>query len=117
MMERQMERIQERLGFTGEEWQAVQPLMKNTIEAGMKVRMGRGPGGGRRGPAPSPEAEALRNALDAEDTPAEEIKSKLKALRDARVKDEAALKASRAKLREVLTAKQEAHLVLMGILD
>ena len=83
-------------------------------------RGGAGGAEGRRGGPPtvgSTEATELRTALESEDTPVSEIKAKLKALRDARKKSEDALKKAREELREVLTTRQEARLVLFGILD
>ena len=48
---------------------------------------------------------------------ADEIKTKLTALRQARKKATADLEAARAGLSKVLTARQEATLVLMGMLE
>lgn len=74
--------------------------------------------GGFGGPEmDDPEGDALQAALDAKDTPAEEIQTKLKALRDARKARADALAKAREELRKVLTARQEATLVLMGFLD
>jgi len=136
------QRLQTALGCTDEEWTAIEPKLTNVIQAqaasrrggvmgfrgGMMDRrggmMGRpgAPGdlAGRRGGPPtmgSTEATELRTALESEDTPVSEIKAKLKALRDARKKSEDALKKAREELREVLTTRQEARLVLFGILD
>jgi len=59
----------------------------------------------------------LNEAISSEDTPNEELKAKLKAFRDAAKKKEEELKKARDELREVLTLRQEARLVLMSILD
>lgn len=59
----------------------------------------------------------MSEAIESEDTPNEEIKAKLKAFRDAAKKREQELKKARDELREVLTLRQEARLVLMSILD
>ena len=72
---------------------------------------------GNRGGNTSPEAEALRTALQSDSTSPEEIKTKLAALRDARKKSQAELEQARADLAKVLTVKQEATLVLMGMLE
>ncbi|MCX7012663.1 MAG: hypothetical protein NTW86_08905 [Candidatus Sumerlaeota bacterium] len=77
----------------------------------------RGGPGGDRGRPQSPEVDALRQTLESTTATPEEIKAKLEALRKARTAKEDALKKSRNALREVLTVKQEAQLVLMGILD
>jgi uncharacterized coiled-coil DUF342 family protein len=55
--------------------------------------------------------------LENKDAPAAEIKAKLDALRKERETKEAELKALRDKLRKLVTQRQEARLVLMGILD
>jgi hypothetical protein len=136
MRQRMMERMQEQLGVNAEEWQAVQPLLENVMTAQRNMGAGMGrfgmmrgrrrdrggePGGpGRAGPGgrePMPEVEALQAALDNEDTPAPELKEKLDALRAVRKKNEVALKEARDELRKVLSVRQEALLVLRGILD
>ena len=92
---------------------------------------GGGPGGAGPGGSPaagaspgarpnrpgSPEADALRAALASDSTPPAEIKAKLQALRDARKKAEADLDQAREDLEKVLTLRQEATLVEMGILE
>lgn len=79
-----------------------------------------GPGGqGRRGfrAPPSPEIAALNEALQNEDTPPDEIRAKMAAVRVARTRNELELKNAREELRQVLTIRQEARLVTMGFLD
>jgi hypothetical protein len=83
---------------------------------GAGPRGGRGRGMGMWGPS-VPEVDELRQALDNPETPAETIQAKLTALRDAKAKAEAELKQAADKLREVLTPRQEAQLVLMGMLE
>ena len=84
---------------------------------------GGAPAGGDQGtpnpnrPTPAPEATDLKTALDADATTDDVIKAKLAALRDARKKAEADLDAAREDLKKVLTLRQEAVLVNMGILD
>jgi Spy/CpxP family protein refolding chaperone len=130
--QRMMDNIREQLGFTNDtEWNAVQPLIQKVTDArrdaggggGMgrmfgRNRGGQGGGGGRGGfgPQPSPEAEALQNAIDA-NAPTAQIK-------DALAKYEASQKAKQAKLvqaqedlRKVLTTKQEAQATLLGLLQ
>jgi hypothetical protein len=77
---------------------------------------GGGGGGGRFGQA-SPEADALNTALQSDGTTDADIKTKLQALRDARKKAAADLDAARADLQKVLTLRQEATLVSMGLLE
>ena len=77
---------------------------------------GGGPGGGN-GPQGSPESTALSTALQSDSTSNDDIKAKLTALRAARKQAEADLDAARANLQKVLTLRQEAVLVNMGILE
>ncbi|MHC4353480.1 MAG: hypothetical protein ACYS0H_12285 [Planctomycetota bacterium] len=119
------QRLRTALNCTDEEWAAIEPKLTNVTQAqstsrrgGMMGRRG-GPQGRPGGPpaAESTEAKELRKVLESDDTPDNEIKAKLKALRDARKKSDDALKKAREELREVLTTRQEARLVLSGILD
>ena len=72
-----------------------------------------GPGGfGRES---SPELEALRKAIESK-APASEIKTKLADLRAARKKKEAELERAQNDLREILSARQEAVAVMLGLL-
>ena len=78
-----------------------------------------GPGGAGSppgfNPPAEPELEALRNALESK-APAAEIKAKLALLRDARGKREADLEKAREGLRQLLSARQEAVAVTLGLL-
>ncbi len=137
MQQRMMERYREQLGITNEdEWKAIEPLIAKVSEARREVgfgAMGRGlmgrpggpggPGGdqardARRafGGEPMPELEALQRAVES-NASAAEIKAALAKYRDARKAREANLAAAQDNLRKVLTAKQEAQAVLMGLLN
>ncbi|MBI3878231.1 MAG: hypothetical protein HY300_20100, partial [Verrucomicrobia bacterium] len=72
-----------------------------------------GPGGFNR--QPDPEADALRNAIES-GASAEEIKAKLARLRESRREKEAQLEKAQNDLRQLLSAKQEAVAVMMGLL-
>jgi len=137
---RMEDRIRERLGTTEEEWKVLQPRMDKVQQLmrqsrggfrGMLSMFGRG-GRGRRGggedrrPEGTPEreqsdvekkTEALRSLLEDETSSAGSIKAALGALRKARQKTQDDLAIARKELREVVTARQEAQLVLMGLLD
>jgi hypothetical protein len=82
---------------------------------------GDNPPGGRRGGRggfggpPSPESEALQKAIESK-APADEVKAKLAALREARKAKEASLEKAQEDLRKVLTVRQEAAAVLAGLL-
>jgi len=135
-----LERLKKTMDATDEEWKTIEPLASKVMEKQNAVRTaglmggfrmpGRpgagGPGVGAPGaPAgggpgmgtPDPEGEALSKALEAKDTPAKEIESKMKAVREARLKKEEELKKAREELRKVLTIRQEALLLLARILD
>jgi Spy/CpxP family protein refolding chaperone len=73
---------------------------------------GGGGGGGRNA---SPEVESLRSAIT-DNLPDAEIKARLDHLREARKADQAKLEKAQADLVAVLTVKQEAIAVMMGIL-
>jgi len=64
-----------------------------------------------------PEIDALKKALEATDSSNEDLTAKLTAVRENREKHTEELKKAREDLRKVLTLRQEAALVLMGILD
>lgn len=117
MLPMMLERNKEALGATEEEWKKIEPLLKKVLETRMEARGG---GFGRRRPESAvafPEEEALKKAIEAKDTPAEEIKAKLTAYREARQKKEEAYKKACEELKKVLTPRQEAILVLQGTLD
>jgi hypothetical protein len=74
--------------------------------------------GGRRGGfggPPAPEIEALQNAIDNKAS-ADEIKSRLAKVREVQKANEAKLEAAQADLLKLLTPRQEASAVLLGIL-
>lgn len=78
---------------------------------------GGGPGGrGGFGGEPNPEAEALEKALEAKAS-ADEIKAKLAKYRESQKTKQATLEKAQAELRQVLSVKQEAQAVLMGLLQ
>ena len=137
MRRRMSERIRESLRATPEEWKLIEPRLTAVQDAqrdmrggrggmfGMMARGRRGPGGQDRPRRPDAEpqselaqkAMALRDVLDKEDAKVPEIKTALTALRAARKKADEKVKKAQASLREVLSVRQEAVLVTMGMLD
>ena len=136
MRQRMMERIREQLAVKDDsEWGVIESRIKKINDA--RSGMGRGfggfggpggpggqggPGGrqgGRQGPGgfgqPNPDAEALQTALDS-GASADDIKSKLTAYRAAAKQKEAQLEKAQDELRQLLTVKQEARAVLLGLL-
>ena len=142
--QRMMDNYRERLEIKGDdEWKAIQPLIAKVTDARRDVAVGGGGfgfgrgGGGRRGGGnndaqangnnqggrrgfpgaePSPEAEELQKAIDS-NASKDELKAKLAKLRDARKDKEAKLAKAQEDLKKVLTVKQEAAAVLMGLLQ
>jgi hypothetical protein len=87
---------------------------------------GRGDGGGRRGAGGpfggddnSPVAQKTRDLQQAVEgnASADDLKAKMTALREARAKARADLAQAQGELKELLTARQEAALVMMGLLE
>ncbi len=131
MQARMMERMQEQLGMTATEMKAIQPLMTKVMDTrrelqGARFRGMMGGRGARGGPgqqnAPAPTGLAkiqgeLRTLLENDNATAAQIKTKLTALRKARVTIQQKLAVAQANLIKVLTGRQEASLVMMGQLD
>jgi hypothetical protein len=129
--EQMMTRMKERMGASDDEWKVIQPKIEKVMTVQRETRGGfggfgggggdrrRGGGGGDNQPTTeSGKASAdLRTALENKDTPAEEIAKKLAAYREARDKGRAQLAAAQKELKEILTQRQEAALVNMGMLE
>lgn len=142
--QRMVDSYRDRMGITNDdEWKVIGGAISKVIDAQFEARAGalRGFGGGFRprnnnnggdnntnggdnnrqqrrqffGGQPSPEADDLQKAIDA-NAPADEIKSKLARLRDANAATEAKLTAAQEDLKKLLTARQEAVGVLYGLL-
>jgi hypothetical protein len=124
-----MDRFREQLEITNDdEWKIVQERLEKVTDArmaigGFTVRgMGR-PGGGPGGPGgfrgmggePRSEATAVQEALDRK-LSADDLKTRLAALRDARKAAESKLEAAQESLKQVLSVRQEAIAVLNGLL-
>lgn len=139
MIKQQNEQLRESLGMTEDEFAAIEPMISKVRQlSGEYAFAGRGFGGfggrGNRGPrggfnpfgsgdaspqakAVTDAADALRETLDKEDATADQIKDNLAAYRKARVALQDALRQAREELRGYLTTKQEAQLVMDGLLD
>ena len=140
--QRASERMKETMGVENdEEWKVlyaqiekVQSLQRDAQGGGMRGMMGRfgrrggrgGRGGGRGDTVTVPEAEqtdvqkksqALRTLLTNEQAKPAEIKSALDEFRKAREKSRQELAIAQKSLRKIVTLRQEAQLVLMGLLD
>jgi hypothetical protein len=140
--QRMMEQVRKNLNVTNDdEWSVIQSLVQKVMDARREASNGGGmgmggPGAGPGGPPPdggpgagpggpggrggfgpqaSEEQKALQKALD-DNAPAPQIKDALAKFRAARKDKQARLAAAHADLKAVLTARQEARAVLMGLL-
>jgi len=132
MQQRMNERIKERFGSTDDEWKAIEPLVTKVNEARMAVAAGgmrnmfgggRNRGGGqggdqsnrpRFGPEPSAEETALSDAIE-KDASKDDLKAKMAAVRKVKAAKEEELKTAQDNLKKVLTTKQEAVALEMGL--
>ncbi|HEY2587091.1 MAG TPA: hypothetical protein VGI81_15195 [Tepidisphaeraceae bacterium] len=140
MRQRIMQRIQQQLGATDEEMQALSPKIEKVMtlqrdaggrggfggrRGGQGGPGGGGPGfGGGAGGAQDPNASAvqksvadLRTTLENKDAKPDEIKAKLDAVRQARSQAKQDLTAAQQELKGLLTQRQEAVMVEMGFLE
>ncbi len=135
------QRMREQLGATEQEWKVLGPRVTKVAElgrqtsgfgrGGMMFGMGGrrgGPGGNRFGggrpgaPDREPTAvekaqEQLRTVLENTSATPDQIKKELTALRAAKEKAKQQLAAAQQELRKIVTVRQEATLVMMGMLD
>ncbi len=133
--QRMTERLKTSMKVTDEEWSVIQPLIEKVQEKRRSTTFGRfggfggrggrggrdgGPGGSASSEQSRPgmaESQALRTALENENASADELKAKLTAVRESRKKAQAELDQASDELRKVLTVRQEAALVSMGLLE
>jgi hypothetical protein len=127
--QRMMDQYRETLGVkSDDEWKLIQERIQKVMDARQGVGFG-GMGfmGGRRGGFPgggpgmmgqtaNPEREALQKTIEG-NASKDEIKAKLAAYRESRKAKQVKLEAAQAELQKLLTQKQEAAAVLMGLLE
>ncbi len=146
MRQRMMERMKEQLGADDAAWKVMEPRLTKVMELNRQSMAGGGRGGmfgmmggmrgqrggndagaqgDRRGPQQDPATmtpvekaqEQLRTTLENQSASPDEIKKNLTALREAREKAKQELAAAQQELRQILTVRQEAQLVMMGQLQ
>lgn len=104
------------LKLSDQEWSVLKPRIEtvyNLVHPPLAMR----DGADRKGSELEHKRAELREVLDRSGTEANEIKSKLTALRMARDKADQELAKARKDLRQLMTLRQEAELVLSGLLD
>jgi len=121
-------RAKEQLNPSEDEWKVIQPKLDKVIDArrdsssfgGMFRRRDDSGSSSSEDTNRSPVQKATRDlqqTLDNKDATADEIAKKLATLREAKEKSKAELATAQKDLKEVLTQRQEAVLVMMGMLD
>ena len=137
--QRAMERIKEQLGATDDEWKVIQPKVEKVMTAQRESRSGGfgfgGFGGGGRGgaggggggggggadrqptTAVGKASQDLRTTLEDKNAAPETISKKLATLREAREKARKDVADAQKDLKEILTQRQEAVLVINGMLE
>lgn len=120
--EDRLNRIKEGLGATDDEWMVLRPRIERIQEidraATTGAIRGRLPLADDREPTEIETAiRELYETLGDETATTEQINEKLTALRLAREKHAQEIEEAREELRELVTARQEAELVLRGILE
>lgn len=123
--QRMMERMKESLGAGDEEWKLLQPRLEKVMTLSRELsgaRMfGNRPRGGEQPAAPQSDLvkarQDLQTTLENKDAAADVIKAKLTALREAREKAKQELTKAQDSLREILTVRQEAVLVMNGTIE
>lgn len=132
-----MQGMRDRLEITDDtEWKAIEPLVQKVMDlrrdqvGGMgrgMMGMGRNRGGNQGGQAaqgnrprfgaePSAEETALSEAID-NNASKDDLKAKMEAYRKARATKEAELKTAQENLKKVLSTKQEAVALEMGLVN
>jgi hypothetical protein len=139
MKQSQLDRIQQSLGASDDEWKALSPKVERVLAAQQASKPGprimtmggggggtmimisaAGPGlGGAAGPqSPVARAQAdLQAVLSDPNATTDSIAARATGLRSARAKAQAELEAAQKELKELLTMRQEAVLLAQGILD
>ena len=131
MRERFTNMIKDQMSVSDDEWKVIQPKLEKVMTAQRDARGGgmggmfsrrRDDTGGSQGNDPQRSAvqqaqQDLRTLLENKDAAADQIAAKLTALREARNKAREELASAQKDLKDVLNARQEAVLVMMGMLD
>jgi len=118
-----MARIKAELGASDAEWKVLEPKIELVMTRSREAQIGRGMYGRSGAEAEAPTtplgkaAADLQRTLDNASATPDQITAKLAAVRAAQKQADAALTAARDSLRSSVNVRQEAQLVLLGILD
>ncbi|MBM4025306.1 MAG: hypothetical protein FJ280_07855 [Planctomycetes bacterium] len=113
---RAVDDLKSQLGISDEEWRVLRPRLQALYNL-VHPLSPMGPGGGPPKTEVEQRSRELRELLQEEKAPADQIKTKLTALRAAKEKAAQELSQARQGLRQLMTLRQEAVLVLNGLLD
>lgn len=113
---RAIEDFKERLGMSDKEWAVVRPRLEAVYNLKHPPAQVMGPGERPRDEVQQRSSE-LRELLRDEDAPVDRVKAALTALRAAKEKVGQRLAAAQQDLRQLMTIRQEAMLVLNGLLE
>lgn len=108
--------FQGQLGVSDSEWAVIKPRIETVYDMVHPARQS-GRGDAQSMPPVEQKKSQLRQLLGDQDAPADQIKTTLTALRTAREKARQDLAKARQDLRQVMTLRQEAVLVLNELLD
>jgi peptidoglycan hydrolase CwlO-like protein len=125
MREGFLNQIKDEMKPSDEEWKVIQPKLEKVMDARREAGGFGGRGGRGRGDSNSEEQRSsvdqarddLRKTVENKDASADEISKRLAALREAKEKAKASLTSAQKDLKEVLTQRQEAILVMWTMLD
>jgi len=113
---RALEDLKAQLELTDEEWAVIKPRLQAVYDLLHPVPQF-GLGSGRSMTPIDQKRNELRELLRNKDATPEQIKSGLSALRSAKLKADQDAAKAKQDLRQLLTLRQEATLVLNGLLD
>ena len=124
MQQRMMERMKQQLNASDEEWKKIEAPLTKVMKlsqdvGGMGMMFGRGPRP-EEGAEESKLEKARRDlgeALRGEEADKDAINEKLAAFRQARDETKKELAAAQKELKSAVSPQQEAHLVMMGMLE
>jgi hypothetical protein len=113
---RAVEDLKGQLGVSDAEWTVIRPRVE-AVNNLVHPQPAFGPGNAQARTPVEQRSRELREVLGGKDAKAEEIKAKLTALRAAKEQARQELVKAREGLRQIMTLRQEAVLVLNGLLD